>query len=266
MVIRRIKFASVKLFFKKTSGHIRCSVQKKIREKTSNKKYRDLKLLKDKHKGERCFIVCTGPSLSVDDLERLKGEYTFGVNNVFRLFDKTSWRPTYYGVIEPLVFETLRDDPVFKGLENVFLPDLFEKKYKQLSVKQCYIFPMDKFELYWSRLVKKPVRFSDDISLVVYDVSTVAYSLMQIAVYMGFEEIYLLGCDCNYSGEKQHFAEYGVKANNAEITEKNLIVAFSAARKYADSHGIRIYNATRGGKLEVFERVNFDSLFDQNKE
>lgn len=38
-------------------------------------------------------------------------------------------------------------------------------------------------------------------------------------------------------------------------------MTFEKAREYADGHGIKIYNATRGGKLEVFERVNFDKLF-----
>ena len=255
---------SVKKFFQYVFGHIRCSIQKKTRKRI-NKKYNNLQLLKDKHKGERCFIVCTGPSLSIADLEMLKNEYTFGVNNVFRLFDKTSWRPTYYGIIDPSVFEKLYNDSIFRELENVFVPDLFEKKYGKLSIKQYHTFPMDYFELYWSKLVNRTVKFSDDISILVYDVATVAYSLMQIAVYMGFEEIYLLGCDCNYSGEKQHFAEYGIKVKDAISAENNLILAFSAARKYADSHGIKIYNATRGGKLEIFERIDFDSLLDKNK-
>ena len=33
---------------------------------------------------------------------------------------------------------------------------------------------------------------------------------------------------------------------------------YKAAKQYADLHGIRICNATRGGKLEIFERVDFD--------
>lgn len=38
--------------------------------------------------------------------------------------------------------------------------------------------------------------------------------------------------------------------------------AYLDARKYCEaSKKTRIYNATRGGKLEVFERVDFDSLF-----
>jgi hypothetical protein len=34
--------------------------------------------------------------------------------------------------------------------------------------------------------------------------------------------------------------------------------AYISARKYADSHGIKIYNVTRGGKLEWFERKTLE--------
>lgn len=249
-------------FIKYTLGHFRCAAQRIFR-KVSNKKYNPLCLLKNKHKGKRCFIICTGPSLSIADLEKLKNEYTFGMNNIFRLFDRTSWRPTYYGVIDPSVYKKLCTDNAFAELKNVFIPDLFVKQFENISLRQYNVFPMDYYELYWSRLTKKPVRFSSDISTLVYDVATVTYSLMQIAVYMGFEEIYLLGSDCDYSGSKQHFEEYGITVINNP--EKDIMVAHTAARDYAEKHNIKIYNATRGGKLEIYPRVDFDSLFDDSE-
>ena len=36
--------------------------------------------------------------------------------------------------------------------------------------------------------------------------------------------------------------------------------SYITAKKYADTHGIRILNATRGGELEVFDRVNLDEV------
>ncbi len=39
-------------------------------------------------------------------------------------------------------------------------------------------------------------------------------------------------------------------------------MAYMSLREYAKEHGIRVLNATRGGKLEVFERVNFDKLMN----
>ena len=90
---------------------------------------------------------------------------------------------------------------------------------------------------------------------------------MQLAAYMGVKEIYLLGVDFTYGGQEKnveytHF--YGTdKSGNASIGYvKHVALAYQSAKEYADSHGIKIYNATRGGKLEIFERVDFDSLFD----
>ena len=49
----------------------------------------------------------------------------------------------------------------------------------------------------------------------------------------------------------------GISVQNIEMFDQSYI----AARRFAEKHGVKIYNATRGGKLEVFERVNFDKLF-----
>ena len=85
---------------------------------------------------------------------------------------------------------------------------------------------------------------------------------------MGFEKIYLLGTDFTQKG---NVGEKGNHIYDDIFTEKRKIVgnsfydialnALEIAKEYADAHGIKIYNATRGGKLEVFERVDFDSLF-----
>ena len=98
------------------------------------------------------------------------------------------------------------------------------------------------------------------------------YMCIQIAVYMGVKEIILLGVDHNYAVSRRPdgtiIKHEGVKNR---FHEKDGIIcvpslyamelAYKAAKKYADEHGIKIFNATRGGKLEVFERVDFDTLF-----
>ncbi|UHA57891.1 hypothetical protein KDJ21_013425 [Metabacillus litoralis] len=107
-----------------------------------------------------------------------------------------------------------------------------------------------------------------------------AYTAIQIAVYMGVKEIYLLGVDHNFSkmlndkGEiiidktaKDYFTEeYNTDKDDLYIPNVEVSTrAFKVAKKYADKNNIKIYNATRGGKLEVFERVDFDKLFLENE-
>lgn len=58
--------------------------------------------MKDSHKGERCFLIGNGPSLTGEDLHLLKDEYTFGTNMVYKIFDKTDWRPSFHCVSDTI--------------------------------------------------------------------------------------------------------------------------------------------------------------------
>ena len=60
----------------------------------NDKKY--IRSLRNKYKGKRCFIIGNGPSLGIHDLEKIKGEISFGTHRIYEIFDKTSWRPDYY--------------------------------------------------------------------------------------------------------------------------------------------------------------------------
>ena len=80
---------------------------------------------------------------------------------------------------------------------------------------------------------------------------------------MGFKEIYLLGTDCNYTigSYNNHFGGDG-KPDLIDHSISSMLKGYQMCRDYADKHDLKIYNATRGGMLEVFERVDFDSLFE----
>lgn len=233
---------------------------------------RVLKKYKKCHYGERCFIIGSGPSLTVSDLDQLKGEYTFASNKIFTVFDKTAWRPTYYVVSDSDV-----------------MPEMYENSAKFDSQIRAKFFPANfrdgcsgenlntVFYNYIGCDVtgRTPPMFSDNMAKYLGEGFSVAYVAIQIAVYMGFSEIYLLGLDFSWpvyqdcegnifeNGQAKHrfyeenHEEDELSIPNVELMEK----AYREARKYCDKHGIRIYNATRGGKLEVFERIDFERLF-----
>jgi hypothetical protein len=230
------------------------------------KKYgKKLSRFKDIHKGKRCFIIGNGPSLKMEDLDKLKNEYTFAANKIYIAFEDTDWRPVYYCIQD---FEMIREDysdimtKVKSATRFIAGNHLIVQKDK---LKDWIYFFLDVRGYY-----RKFPPFSKDISKQIFEGCTVTYANMQLAVYMGFKEIYLLGVDFSYAGStseqtKNYFSdkymgnkEFGKNYNPPNI-EKSLM-AYKSARKYADKHGIKIYNATRGGKLEVFDRVDFDSL------
>ena len=55
----------------------------------------------------------------------------------------------------------------------------------------------------------------------------------------------------------------GEVANIPNVTAN--LLAFQAARKEMEASGRIVRNATRGGKLEVFERADLDELFEEWK-
>lgn len=208
------------------------------------------------HTGKRCFIVATGPSLLMEDLNVLKRnrEICFSVNSIYKAFDKTKWRPDYY-VVSDVNFM----------LENEAVVDSMDLPCK-LVADQCMDFWKYKHDSqtiqYHLGALFPCYDFSEDISRVSYMGGTVTYVCFQMAVYMGFREIYLLGVDCNYDkgSQNNHFIKED-KPDHMNHGVDTMLVAYQSAKKYADENGIKIYNATRGGMLEVFERVEFDSLF-----
>lgn len=237
-------------------------------KKTNSEKIR---ALSNKHVGKRCFIIGNGPSLDSADLDKIHaaGDLSFAANKIANIFDRTKWRPTYYCVF---------DEGMPKDIVELMSQTTADKKFFRKS------------SYYWTRKVKgdcvflhtkggmeyldNPV-FSDDVPEVLYTVATVTYAALQLAVFMGINEIYLLGVDNNYAIDKKkdgslvkdasaksYFEGAPEKDNKKCVgSQWEMNIVYEAAKSYADAHNIRIYNATRGGKLEIFPRVNFDLLF-----
>lgn len=232
----------------------------------------DIKGYKDIHKNKRCFIIATGPSLRVSDLDKLKDEITLSVNSICHMFDKTEWRPTYYGIQDEVGFDRVKGSLNNENRSIYLFNDKFRDKVINdnnfIKDKSILFFPL-RYGLHGSRLdfKNKTNGFSDDAYLEVVDGYTITYSLIQIAVHMGIREIYLLGVDNSYSkpGPK-HFVDHEDDKNIAlskwKLIEKRMASAYLEAKKHANIKGIKIYNATRGGELEVFQRVNFDEVIN----
>ena len=228
----------------------------------NDKRYARLKSLKNKYENERCFIIATGPSLTISDLELLKDEYTFGMNSICQAYENTEWRPSFFGIQDKKVYELLKDKISDRSLN--FIPYRLAKKYG--APPNAVVFPSNSyyhdFELRYD--IKLFSRFSSNSYAIVYDGYSITFSLIQLAVYLGFKSIYLLGADCNYvPGQKQHFIEHGHYDPKFLTAGERNIVSYKAAKEYADGHGIKIINATRGGMLEVFERKPLEEIISR---
>lgn len=233
---------------------------------------KNLYKLKDKYKGKRCFIIGNGPSLTEEDLNKLTEEYTFAFNRIYYIFDKTDWRPTFYCTQD----EKIISKSINEIKKNILTPYIFTP----INLKWYYGFDIETDYYFNQRQAVSEVEcpiFSEDISHEIGVGNTVAYTAMQLAVYMGFSEIYLLGIDHSFhtyqdkngniikdENAKDYFCEdYNSDKDDLFIPKLDVsTLSYIAAKKFTDKHEVKIYNATRGGKLEVFERRNFDKLLN----
>lgn len=213
-----------------------------------------LRAFRGRYAGKRCFIIGNGPSLRMEDLDRLSenGEICFGLNVIHKAYENTKWRPDFVCVKDPLVivqnYESIK--------RNNSCPILINDK------KLFYYWETDENE-YPYRDIQEKVFFSEDIAAGCSSGASVSYTVIQIAAYMGFSKIYLLGMDCSNWGEHFNGDYWAEKEAFRGPDEVRIFKAYQIAEEHSKTHGFRIFNATRGGHLEVFERVNFDSLFGE---
>ena len=223
-----------------------------------------LQQFKQSHEGERCFIIGNGPSLNISDLEKITKDITFASNRIYNIYGQTAWRPDYYVAFEP----TFAKDNI------KLISDIEAKKGKFVNICAKSNRITDK-NIYWfysfkeytlNKETTKGIDFSTDISQYVGESYSVTYTMIQIAVYMGFKEIYLLGVDHYAAGENTHFYIKNQAEYAAPTFLKGIEFGYNLAKQETKRRDIHIYNATRGGKLEVFERVDLDTLFPNNEE
>lgn len=220
---------------------------------------------------DRCFILGNGPSLSIQDLDTLHAneEVCFASNRVYGIYNQTKWRPTYYGCQDDRVMRQIYADiPMVANESRISFISINNYEHHDFIYETPVIAPFF-IKMFPTR--EHSVCFSEDISSGICEGMTITYTLAQIAMYMGYKEIYFLGVDHNQSVPKENESNDEInyfkgikKVDASDFYPPHFDImneAYTLLKKVADVKGIKICNATRGGKLEIFERVDFDRLF-----
>jgi hypothetical protein len=221
-----------------------------------------LRAFRDRHQGERCFIIGNGPSLANMDLSPLRGEVTFGLNRLYLLFERMGFPTSYLVSVNRLVIEQCADEMV-----ELTLPLFLSWSSRQ--------FIRDRSRAVFLRSVGRP-HFSTDPTAGVWEGATVTFVALQLAYYMGIRKVILIGVDHSFAtkgpahqlvtstgDDPNHFdSSYfgkGFRWNlpDLELSEK----AYEMARRAFAADGREIVDATVGGHLEVFPKTRFEDLF-----
>jgi hypothetical protein len=218
---------------------------------------------KDTHRDQRCFIIGNGPSLKQTDLTRLRGEYTFGMNRIYLMFPELGFPTTYYLSVNSLVIEQCAED-----IRALPVP-------KFLSWRSRHLIQPTQDTIFLHTTYTGP-RFAQDAGARLWEGATVTYVALQLAFYMGFNQAILIGVDHSFStkgkpnttvtstgDDPDHFsARYFDKGFRWQIPDLE-----TSERSYRMAHeayaiaGREVLDATIGGKLDVFPKVKYDSLF-----
>lgn len=231
------------------------------------KNRRKLKAYHNKYVGKRCFIVANGPSLKQTDMSLLKNEYTFGLNRIYMMKEQNGFEPTFLVCIDKRS-QTLQ---FHEDLDKQTMPCFFAFELrKYFSKKDNQHFILGTFS----------PRFQTNATRPLGNGKTVTYAAIQMAFHMGFSEVYLVGKDHSYKAdlkvgeaikatgeEENHFMKGyykpGMTWDSPDLDSEEY--AYHITKAAFEKAGRKIMNATIGGKLEIFDRVDYYSLFS-NKE
>jgi hypothetical protein len=226
---------------------------------------------KDLHSGERCFIIGNGPSLQQTDLHLLRDEFTFGMNRIYLLFAELGFPTSYYLSINSLVIEQCAADiydldmPKFlswrshKFLDHLITGDRLSEN-DPIFLHTTYTGP----------------GFTRDARKRLWEGATVTYVALQLAFFMGFHTVILIGVDHSFStqgkpnttivsegDDRDHFhTAYFGKGFRWQLPDLDTSEqAYRMARDAYGQAGRQVLDATIGGKLTVFPKVDYTSLF-----
>jgi hypothetical protein len=218
-----------------------------------------------RHEGERCFILGNGPSLKRTDLSKLKNEITFGMNRIYLAFDEMGYQPTYYVSINDLVIEQCLQD-----ILNLPMP-----KFLSWRSHRFFVHPPDDSTIFLHTTYTGP-KFATDVRGRLWEGATVTYVALQLAFFMGFQQVILVGVDHSFStqgrpnttvvsqgDDRDHFhSNYFGKGFRWQLPDLETSErAYRMAKEAFEKAGRVVLDATIEGKLEVFPKVEYDHLF-----
>ncbi|MBX3054688.1 MAG: hypothetical protein KF753_24670 [Caldilineaceae bacterium] len=239
--------------------------------------------LHNRHTGERCFIIATGPSIKSQDLTVLAGETCIGVSNFFVHPDFALIRPRYYCIAPHHPPITVPDFQAWmRELEQRTSDNMamFMGLADRQILQEAGLFsrrPLHflKLGLPWHVQATRAI----DITRAVPHIQSVTVMALLAALYMGFKEIYLLGCDHDWIlhlNTSSHFYEEKehklVQAGYNEWFDVdfsshcqdcvNLWSQYRTLRSIAQRETRHIVNVTAGGLLDVFPRAQLESVIN----
>lgn len=218
----------------------------------------------------KIFVVGSGPSLADTPMDEIKDD-VFVMNNFGSIAKHFAWKikPKYYLKWDHNTINMTYKEEIAWAVENcehLYLWDRFKTGYPERhslhftmttgvgELPNTTWFPKCRHSPYQANNIKAVQSWHlPEICTAFGGMS----SMMQIAAVLGYTEIYLLGCDLGYTAnvKKNHaIPDYtSDPLDKSEMDTRNMTAIHKMAKR---SSPIPIYNASVGGELEIYERVD----------
>jgi hypothetical protein len=224
---------------------------------------RNIKKFRNKYQGERCFVIGNGPSLQKTDMTKLRNEYTFGLNRIYLMFEELGFSTSFFVSINDLVIE--QSAPEIQALKIPKFVSLRSRKW---------LMPQD--DLFFLYSTYTGPKFAKSAAGRLWEGATVTYVALQLAYYFGFSEAILIGVDHSFTtkgkpnatitsegDDPNHFnPNYFGKGFRWQLPDLEISeIAYKMARHAFEADGRKVLDATVDGRLTVFPKVEYNSLF-----
>jgi hypothetical protein len=217
----------------------------------------------NQHLGKRCFIIGNGPSLQNTDMSKLRNEFTFGLNRIYLMFNELGFSTSYFVSINDLVIEQSAED-----IQSLNIPKFISWRSRK------WLKPQD--DLFFLYTTYTGPKFAKNAAGRLWEGATVTYVALQLAYYFGFSEVILIGVDHSFATKGKPNATITSQGDDLNHFNPNYFgkgfrwqlpdletseIAYAMARHAFEEDGRKVVDATVGGKLTVFPKVDYTSLF-----
>ena len=254
----------------------------KNRLKYGTEVFKKNEALRDIHVNDRCFVIGTGPSINKQDLTKLKDEIVIGVSGLYSHKDIEVFMPKYYVM-----------SPVFRHHGNVASEETFVRRFQEMDEvlddttsmfldigDKPYIDKYGLFknkEIYWMSYILWNEELLTEINLSnAPEIKTASETILTVALFLGFKEIYMLGFDHDwFNGTNHHFNQETYNKyfkSGKEISQESgfdsefqMQAHATMFKKYKAFYALRqnIFNANANENtyVDTFPKVKYEELF-----
>lgn len=232
--------------------------------------------LKNCNIGKPCFIIGNGPSINNQDIISVKNETTIVTNMFFKHPNCKELSPNYWVCADPDFWlkQDVYLEPLLTAIDAMELhTKLFFPLHGSTCIRWSPFINMHFFNYDHTNIHANTIDFSK--SIPPFGQNVIIVSIM-LALYLGSNPIYLLGCDHTWWGwshqqyaseEIPHFYKVDQSTVHDNMPYEQLQTTIRIQKyqylellRYAQQRGVSIINATHGGNLEIFPRISFENI------